>query len=161
MPGHAGRRAVRPDVVLEAGGRGPGPTGCSGCAPGSSTKPVGSIVYTQLLNERGGIEADLTVTRLAEDRFRLVTGTAFGVHDAAWLRGHGLDVIGTSPSAHAATASGGRGRSTSSAPSTADDLTFGYMKAREISVGNVPVLAQRVTFVGEFGWELYARRSTG
>ena len=48
-------------------------------------RPVGSIVYTQLLDPRGGIEADLTVTRLAEDRFLLVTGTAFGNHDAAWL----------------------------------------------------------------------------
>src|SRR5439155_11615087 len=48
-------------------------------------RPVGTIVYTQLLNARGGIEADLSVTRRAEDRFFLVTGTAFGNHDRAWL----------------------------------------------------------------------------
>ena len=49
-------------------------------------RPVGSIVYTQLLNRRGGIECDLTVTRLATDRFLFVTGTAFGNHDLGWLR---------------------------------------------------------------------------
>ena len=49
-------------------------------------KPVGSIVYTQMLNPRGGIECDFTVTRLAADRFRIVTGTAFGEHDRSWIR---------------------------------------------------------------------------
>ena len=61
---------------------------CSGCAPTTSTSPVGRIVYTQLLNRRGGIECDLTVTRVAADRFLLVTGTAFGNHDLGWLRRH-------------------------------------------------------------------------
>ena len=51
-------------------------------------RPIGSVVYTQLLNRRGGIECDLTVTRLADDRFQLVTGTAFGAHDLGWLRRH-------------------------------------------------------------------------
>ena len=53
-------------------------------------------MYTQLLIVRGGIECDLTVTRLGGDRFRLVTGTAFGTHDLAWIRGHltdGEDVV--------------------------------------------------------------------
>src|SRR5207247_10107743 len=49
-------------------------------------RAVGAITYTQMLNSRGGIECDFTVTRLAEDRFRIVTGTAFGNHDAAWIR---------------------------------------------------------------------------
>ncbi|GAA4231583.1 4-methylaminobutanoate oxidase (formaldehyde-forming) [Streptosporangium album] len=123
------------------------------CA-GQLDRPPGSVVYTQLLNERGGIEADLTVTRLAEDSFRLVTGTAFGVHDAAWLRGHGLDVRDVT-SAHACYCLWGPRALDILGTLSDDDLTFGYMKAREISVGNVPVLAQRVTFVGEFGWELY------
>ncbi|AWS40274.1 hypothetical protein DKM19_01935 [Streptosporangium sp. 'caverna'] len=140
-----------------------GPTALTGlqrvCA-GQLDKPVGSIVYTQLLNERGGIEADLTVTRLAEDRFRLVTGTAFGVHDAAWLRGHGLDVRDVT-SAHACYCLWGPRALDILGSVSADDLTFGYMKAREISVGNVPVLAQRVTFVGEFGWELYCPSEYG
>ena len=50
--------------------------------------PVGRIVYTQLLNRRGGIECDVTVTRVAADRYLFVTGTAFGQHDLAWLRRH-------------------------------------------------------------------------
>lgn len=121
---------------------------------------MGSIVYTQLLNGRGGIEADLTVTRLADDRFRLVTGTAFGVHDVAWLRGQGLDVRDVT-SAHACYCLWGPRALDILGSVSGDDLTFGYMRAREISVGNVPVLAQRVTFVGEFGWSCTARRSTG
>ncbi|MER5645437.1 FAD-dependent oxidoreductase [Streptosporangium sp. NPDC002524] len=129
------------------------------CA-GQLDKPAGSIVYTQLLNERGGIEADLTVTRLAEDRFRLVTGTAFGVHDAAWLRGQGLDVRDVT-SAHACYCLWGPRALDILGSVSGDDLTFGYMRAREISVGNVPVLAQRVTFVGEFGWELYCPSEYG
>ena len=51
-------------------------------------REVGRVTYTQMLNERGGIECDFTVTRLGEERFRIVTGTAFGQHDAAWLRQH-------------------------------------------------------------------------
>jgi sarcosine dehydrogenase len=52
------------------------------------TKPVGRLTYTQLLNTRGGIEADLTVARLADDRFYIVTGTGFRTHDLAWIREH-------------------------------------------------------------------------
>jgi len=57
------------------------------CANGVARR-IGAVTYTQLLNPRGGVECDLTVTRLAEDRFRLVTGTAFGNHDGAWIRQH-------------------------------------------------------------------------
>ncbi|WP_281178563.1 GcvT family protein [Streptosporangium amethystogenes] len=129
------------------------------CA-GQLDRPVGSIVYTQLLNARGGVEADLTVTRLADDRFRLVTGTAFGVHDAAWLRGQGLDVRDVT-SAHACYCLWGPRALDILGSVSGDDLTFGYLRAREISVGGVPVLAQRVTFVGEFGWELYCPSEYG
>ncbi|GAA3113029.1 FAD-dependent oxidoreductase [Planomonospora alba] len=123
-------------------------------------RPVGSVVYTQLLNARGGIEADLTVTRLAADRFRLVTGTAFGVHDAALLRGHGLEVRDVT-SAYACYCLWGPRALDILGSLSPDDLAFGYMRAREISVGSVPVLAQRVTFVGEFGWELYCPSEYG
>jgi glycine cleavage system aminomethyltransferase T len=123
-------------------------------------RPVGTVVYTQLLNERGGIEADVTVTRLGEDRFRLVTGTAFGVHDAALLRRHGLEVREATSALACYCLWGPRAYDILSELSD-DDLTFGYMQAREISVGHVPVLAQRVTFVGEFGWELYCPAEFG
>ncbi len=62
----------------------------SGSARATSIGPTGTVVYTQMLNRRGGIEADVTVTRLAEDRFRIVTGTGSGTHDLAWL-GRQLD----------------------------------------------------------------------
>ncbi|HUP54583.1 MAG TPA: FAD-dependent oxidoreductase, partial [Methylomirabilota bacterium] len=68
-----------------------GPGACAllqGVAGNDIDRPVGSIVYTQLLDRGGGIQADLTVTRLGHDRFLLVTGTAFANHDAAWLRGN-------------------------------------------------------------------------
>ncbi|MEO3807927.1 FAD-dependent oxidoreductase [Sphaerisporangium sp. B11E5] len=129
------------------------------CA-GDLDRPVGTVVYTQMLNERGGIEADVTVTRLGPDRFRVVTGTAFGVHDAAWLRRHGLDVRDVT-SAYACYCLWGPKALAILSELTADDLTFGYMRAREITVGYVPVLAQRVTFAGEFGWELYCPSEYG
>ena len=58
-------------------------------------KPAGRLTYTQLLNSRGGIEADLTVARLAEEKFYIVTGTGFRTHDLGWIEDHipaGLDV---------------------------------------------------------------------
>ena len=78
-------------LVREDRGRRPGrrARSCSGCARTTSTATVGSVTYTQLLNRRGGIECDLTVTRVDRaDRFLLVTGTAFGNHDLAWIRRH-------------------------------------------------------------------------
>jgi glycine cleavage system aminomethyltransferase T/glycine/D-amino acid oxidase-like deaminating enzyme len=123
-------------------------------------RPVGSVVYTQMLNERGGIEADVTVTRLGDDLFRIVTGTAFGVHDAAWLRRHGLRVRDVT-SAYACYCLWGPRSLDILGELSDDDLTFGYLQAREITAGSVPVLAQRVTFAGEFGWELYCPSEYG
>jgi glycine cleavage system aminomethyltransferase T len=114
-------------------------------------RPVGTIVYTQLLNHRGGIEADLSVLRRAEDRFLLVTGTAFGTHNRAWLERHKPDAVYVNDltSAYACLCLWG--------PKVRDvlDLDHRYMSAREVSVGDVPCIASRVTYVGELGWELY------
>ncbi len=130
-------------------------------------RPVGSIVYTQLLNRRGGIECDFTVTRLAEDRFLIVTGTAFGNHDLGWIRRHlperGDPAAGTvrvrdTTSARACFGLWGPRARDILAPLTRDDLSdeaFPYLTAREITIGAAPVLALRVTYVGELGWELY------
>ena len=85
--------AVRRDVVREDRGlaaRAP-PTFLERLCDNRVARDVGAITYTQMLNERGGIECDFTVTRLAEDRFRIVTGTAFGRHDLAWIRPHAPD----------------------------------------------------------------------
>jgi len=131
-------------------------------------RDVGRVTYTQMLNPRGGIECDFTVTRLAEDRFRIVTGTAFGQHDLAWLRQHAPD----DGSVHVADVTsqlaclglwGPRARDVLQ-PLTTDDLAneaFPYMSAREIAIGRVPCTAVRVTYVGELGWELYCPTDLG
>jgi 4-methylaminobutanoate oxidase (formaldehyde-forming) len=131
------------------------------CAGNVERRP-GSVTYTQLLNQRAGIEADLTVTRLAEDHFRVVTSTASGVRDAQWLRRHAVGAAFGDVSIVDVTGAygclclwGPRAREVL-APLTEDPLDFGFMRARSILVGAVPVLAQRITFVGEYGWELYA-----
>ncbi|MGL6279169.1 MAG: GcvT family protein [Gaiella sp.] len=123
---------------------------------------VGRVVYTQALNPRGGIECDFTVTRLGEERFRIVTGTAFGQHDAAWLRQHapedGSVAIADVTSAYACLGLWGPASREILQPLTERDLAndaFPYLTARELSVGPVPCLAARVTYVGELGWELY------
>ncbi len=128
-------------------------------------RDVGAITYTQMLNPRGGIECDFTVTRLAEDRFRIVTGTAFGQHDLAWIRWHAPDDGGVQvedvTSRYACLGLWGPAARDVLAPLTTDDLTFPYMRARELAVGPVPCLALRVTYVGELGWELYCPMEFG
>jgi glycine cleavage system T protein len=125
-------------------------------------REVGRVVYTQLLNRRGGIESDLTITRLAPDRFRLVTGTAFGNHDLAWIRkqlGRGpeqnLTIADVTGSLACYGLWGPQARDVM-AEVTADPLAFAYMHAAPVVIGHVPCFAVRVTFVGELGWELYA-----
>jgi 4-methylaminobutanoate oxidase (formaldehyde-forming) len=128
-------------------------------------RDVGQITYTQMLNRRGGIECDFTVARLAEERFAIVTGTAFGNHDRSWIAAH-LPADGsvrlTDVTARWACFGlwGPRARDIL-APITSDPLDFGYMRLREIAVGDVPVRAVRVTFVGELGWELYCPTEYG
>jgi glycine cleavage system aminomethyltransferase T len=121
-------------------------------------RPSGTVVYTQLLNTRGGIECDLTVTRLDDERFMLVTGTAFGNHDLGWIRKHLEDDAVAMRDVTAALAClglwGPRAREVLGS-ACRDDLSFGLMRAREVVVGDVPCLALRVTYVGELGWELY------
>jgi 4-methylaminobutanoate oxidase (formaldehyde-forming) len=139
--------------------RGPDAAGfMSWMCAGDVARAPGSVTYTQLLNERGGIEADLTVTRLGEEHFRVVTSTASGVRDAHWLRRHapaGVSIVDVTGAYGCLCLWGPRAREVL-APLTDDPLDFGFMRARTIVVGAVPVLAQRITFVGEYGWELYA-----
>ncbi len=131
-------------------------------------RDVGAITYTSMLNTRGGIECDFTVTRLEPDRFRIVTGTAFGLHDLSWIREHapedGSVVVEDVTSRYACLGIWGpRARDILQALSTADlsNEAFRYMRAREIDVGPVPCLALRVTYVGELGWELYCPMEFG
>ncbi len=112
-----------------------------------------------MLNRRGGIECDFTVTRLEDQRFLIVTGTAFGNHDRGWIRRHQPDdgsvqVRDVTSSMACLGLWGPRARDILRA-ATGDDLGFRYMQARRITVGAVPCQALRVTYVGELGWELY------
>ena len=128
-------------------------------------RDVGAITYTQMLNERGGVECDFTVTRLAHDRFRIVTGTAFGQHDLAWIRSHapgdGSVQIEDVTSKFACVGLWGPRARDILEPLTPTPLDFPYMRARELAVGAVPCLALRVTYVGELGWELYCPMEFG
>ena len=124
--------------------------------------PVGRIVYTQWPNERGGIEADVTVTREAEDRFLIVTSAATQTRDLAWLVRHipgdaravavdvtsGFGVLGVM---------GPLSRELLSRVSDADlsATAFPFGTSRVVDVGYARVRASRITYVGELGWELY------
>jgi 4-methylaminobutanoate oxidase (formaldehyde-forming) len=124
--------------------------------------PVGNLVYTQCLNKRGGIECDFTVNRLAEDRFFIVTGTAFGQHDMSWLSLNmpedGSVTIEDVSSNYACIGMWGPKARTILEKVTTDDVSndgFPYMTSKRMNVGDVPVIASRVTYVGELGWEFY------
>jgi glycine cleavage system aminomethyltransferase T/glycine/D-amino acid oxidase-like deaminating enzyme len=128
-------------------------------------REVGRITYTQMLNRRGGIECDFTVTRVAQETFSIVTGTAFGNHDAGWIRRHvpddGSVALQDVTSRWACFALWGPHAHRILAALTPDPLDFAFMRMREIAVGDVPVRALRVTFVGEAGWELYCPTEYG
>jgi glycine cleavage system T protein len=131
-------------------------------------REVGTVTYTQMLNERGGIECDFTVTRLAEDRFRIVTGTAFGQHDAAWIRAHApedgsvrVEDVTSRFACLGVWGPAARDLLQSLAEADLGNDAFPYMRARTISVASVPCLAVRVTYVGELGWELYCPTEFG
>ncbi len=126
-------------------------------------REIGAITYTQMLNGRGGIECDFTVTRLGEERFRVVTGTAFGQHDLAWIREHAPDGVAVDDvtSAYACFGLWGPRAREILQPLTKTPLDFPYLQARELAIGSVPCLALRVTYVGELGWELYCPTEFG
>jgi glycine cleavage system T protein len=131
-------------------------------------KPIGTVVYTQCLNPRGGIECDFTVTRLEEDRFLIITGTAFGKHDSSWLRVNlpddGSVTLEDVSSALACIGLWGPSARKILSKVTEGDISnegFPYMTAKYITIGNIPVLASRVTYVGELGWEIYCPMEYG
>jgi 4-methylaminobutanoate oxidase (formaldehyde-forming) len=131
-------------------------------------RTVGALTYTQMLNEGGGIECDFTVTRLAEDRFRIVTGTAFGQHDLYWIRDHipddGSVQVEDVTSSLACIGLWGPAAREILQPLTTTDISneaFPYMTAQPLAVGSVPCFGLRVTYVGELGWELYCPSEFG
>ena len=126
------------------------------------TRPAGRLTYTQMLNSRGGIECDLTVARLSEDRFYIVTGTGFRTHDFSWIADHipaGADARLADVTEEFGTLSlmGPRARDVLAAVTQADvgNAAFPFGHVREIEIAGHRVRALRVTYVGELGWELH------
>ena len=125
-------------------------------------RPVGKVVYTQMCNERGTIECDLTVARLARERFFLVVGTAFGRRAAWWIENH-LPADATVAFTDVTSAygvinvAGPKSRALLQKVSDAalDNADFPFGTCRAITVGYAPVTALRITYMGELGYELY------
>ena len=124
---------------------------------------VGKVVYTPVLDHAGGFRSDLTVMRLGEDHFRVVTGGAHGMADRKWFTDQLVDVErGTTLTDRTDEIStiglwGPRARDILGAL-TSDDVShegFGFLTCRDIQVKGTPVLASRISYVGELGWELY------
>jgi 4-methylaminobutanoate oxidase (formaldehyde-forming) len=123
--------------------------------------PTGRIVYTQMLNRHGGIEADLTVTRLGEEAFLVVTGAALATHDADWIRRHlgvaRAGLVDVTAASAVLGVMGPRSRTLLVRLTDADlgNGAFPFLTSREIWLAAAPVRASRITYVGELGWELY------
>ena len=140
----------------------------NGICANNVSVPLGKIVYTQWLNEVGGIEADLTVTKTAEEEFLVVTSAASQVRDFAWLKRHiprdarafatdvtsSMAVIGVM---------GPRSRELFQRVVAKDlsDAAFPFGWSRQVEIGYSPVRASRVSYVGELGWELYIPTECG
>ncbi|WP_424968772.1 GcvT family protein [Dinoroseobacter sp. S375] len=125
-------------------------------------KPVGAVIYTQMCNTAGGTEADVTFIRLAEDRFYMVTGSGFGVHDSDWIRRHmpgdgSVHLIEVTSAKAVINLVGPQARAVLAAASESDvsDAALSFATSREIILGAAPVLAARIGYVGELGYELH------
>src|SRR5215472_4572050 len=122
--------------------------------------PAGRVVYTSWLDENGGFRADLTVMRLGPDRFRVVTGGATGMSDAAWIRRHlppGAFLADLTSAWTTIGLWGPRARDVLAAVTDGDvsHEGFPFATCREVEIGGVVVLASRISYVGELGWELH------
>ena len=125
-------------------------------------KPTGAVIYTQMCNDRGGTEADVTFVRLGRDRFYMITGSGFGVHDSDWVRRHmpddgSVQMIEVTSGKAVVNIVGPKAREVLAKASESDvsDAAIGFATAREIIVGAAPVLAARIGYVGELGFELH------
>jgi 4-methylaminobutanoate oxidase (formaldehyde-forming) len=142
---------------------------CRWVFSGRVDRAPGAVVYTQALNDRGGIEMDVTVTRLGPEEFLLVTGTALGGHDLGWLRrqarlaGSSVRIAEVTGGYACFALWGPRSRELLAplTPISLDNAEFPYLSMRETTVGDVPVRALRVGFAGELGWELYCSTEYG
>src|SRR5205807_4145393 len=126
----------------------------------------GRVIYTSLLDPEGGFKADLTVMRLGADRFRVVTGAATGMAEKKWFTDHlpsGAQLTDLTSAWATLGVWGPRARDVLQ-PVTLGDLShaaFGFGTCREVELGGVTVLASRISYVGELGWELYVPMEQG
>ncbi|MCH7610884.1 MAG: FAD-dependent oxidoreductase [Chloroflexi bacterium] len=129
-------------------------------------KPIGSMTYTQFLNPQGGIESDLTITRWGEEHFRVISGTASLSNDIGWIKLHmnpeserSVQIMDVTAEWACISLWGPYAREVLQSV-TEDDVTqetFPFMTARILGVGGAQVWAQRVSYAGELGWELYIK----
>lgn len=131
-------------------------------------QPVGKVVYTSLLTEQGGIKCDLTITRVSEDSFLVLTGGGMGMHDLAWIRSQvpadGTVTVTDVTSRYTAIGLWGpaaRDVLARVCEDTVSNEEFPYFTARSLMIGAVPVFALRVSYVGELGWEIYTPTEYG
>lgn len=126
-------------------------------------RPIGSVMYTQFLNEKGGVVADVTVTRLGKNHFRAITGASFIDSDLGWMRAHikpsdgEIELRDITDELVCIGMWGPQARKVLQKV-TKDNVSnkaFPYMTAKFINIKGANVLAKRVTYVGELGWELY------
>jgi len=131
-------------------------------------KPVGKVIYTAMLDDNGGIMCDLTVSRLGPERFWVITGGSVHGHDLAWLQAH-LPVDGSVSITDVSSRYCCLGLWGPKAPAVLQAVTqtdvsrpaFGFFTNQHLYIGNIPVLAMQVSYVGEAGWELYAPTESG
>ena len=125
-------------------------------------KAIGSVIYTQLCNERGGIEADVTITRTGKDRFYIVTGSGFGVHDSDWIN----RALPKDGSVHLIEVTSAKAVINICGPKARDVLqkvcendvsnaAFPFGTSQDIIIGAATLQAIRIGYVGELGWELH------
>jgi glycine cleavage system T protein len=143
-------------------------------------QPIGKVTYTSLLNDQGGIECDLTVTRLGEQRFLIITGAGMGMHDLAWLKKHldmktsevsetsevwrdGVHINDLTSQWCSIGVWGPRARDLVQRVTKHDvsHVAFPYLTAQQFYIGYIPVLAIRISYAGELGWEIYTPMEYG
>ncbi len=131
-------------------------------AANNVAKPVGALTYTQMLNDKGGIECDLTTVRVARDEYYIVTGTGFATHDFNWISrnipaGMNAQLVDVTSAYAVLSLMGPRARDILQAVTRADvsHAAFAFGTAQTIGIAGCPVRALRVTYVGELGWELH------
>ncbi|OWV68684.1 FAD-dependent oxidoreductase [Rhizobium sp. R339] len=125
-------------------------------------RPVGSLIYTQMLNDKGGIECDLTVARIAEDEYYIVTGTGFATHDFDWIARNipaemHAELVDVTSAYSVLSLMGPNSRAVLEKVTSSDvsNAAFPFGQVRTIGISGCPVRALRITYVGELGYELH------